>query len=173
LAEIEVSRLPDAMLDVIDALESFSSTREQVKTLASAVARYADSRPNDFAWAMDQQLPQSPHHIVLAMAVAMVHEGAVETSYRIGLQANDNDTIVLAYENARVLATQIHRVRKDEQHRTIARSLELSARSFELLEMTDSSTFLGGSKRQKASLPLTDLAQQLAASRQTPGRQPL
>jgi hypothetical protein len=141
------------MLDVIDALESFSSTREQVKSLASAVARYADSRPNDFAWAMDQQLPLSPHHIVLAMAVAMVHEGAVETSYRIGSQANDNDAIVLAYENARVPAAQIHRVRKDEQHRTITRSLELSARSFELLEMTDNSTFLGSSRRQKALLP--------------------
>jgi predicted ribonuclease YlaK len=140
------------MLDVIDALESFSSTREQVKSLASAVARYADSRPNDFAWAMDQQLPLSPHHIVLAMAVAMVHEGAVETSYRIGSQANDNDAIVLAYANHRA-PTPIHRVRKDEQQRTVARSLELSARSFELLEMTDSrSTFLGRSKWEKTLL---------------------
>jgi hypothetical protein len=150
-----ISGLQDPVLDVIDALESFSSTREQVKSLASAVARYADSRPNDFAWAMDQQLPLSPHHIVLAMAVAMVHEGAVETSYRIGSQANDNDAVVLAYANTRVPAVQIHRVRQDDQHRTIARSLELSARSYELLEMIDASTFLGRSKREKVAFVLS------------------
>ena len=146
--------MQDAMLDVIDALEAFSSSREQVKSLASAVARYADTQPRDFAWAMDEKLPLSPHHVVLAMAVAMVHEGATDTSYRIGSQANDNGRIVaLACAEVYGPIEPAYLVGVEEQRRTVARSLEISARSFELLRMTEATTFLGKRECEEALLP--------------------